>query len=174
MAKFIFRLFIILVPISFILFFYMILTEEDSYPGADYSNFNVPKFEIQNLAQDDLINEATLEGSYLLNVWASWCITCLVEHPYLMELDKKGVNIVGLNYKDEKTDALNWLEKYGNPYELIIHDLKGTLALDLGVTGAPETFLIDDGRVVAHYQGEVNKRIWRDVFQPIISERGMF
>jgi len=174
MAKFIFRLFIILVPISFILFFYMILTEEDSYPGADYSNFNVPKFEIQNLAQDDLINEASLEGSYLLNVWASWCITCLVEHPYLMELDKKGVNIVGLNYKDEKTDALNWLEKYGNPYELIIHDLKGTLALDLGVTGAPETFLIDDGRVVAHYQGEVNKRIWRDVFQPIISERGMF
>ena len=152
----------------------MILTEEDSYPGADYSNFNVPKFEIQNLAQDDLINEATLEGSYLLNVWASWCITCLVEHPYLMELDKKGVNIVGLNYKDEKIDALNWLEKYGNPYELIIHDLKGTLALDLGVTGAPETFLIDDGRVVAHYQGEVNKRIWRDVFQPIISERGMF
>ena len=174
MAKFIFRLFIILVPISLILFFYVILTEEDSYPGADYSNFNVPKFEIQNLAQDDLINEASLEGSYLLNVWASWCITCLVEHPYLMELDKKGVNIVGLNYKDEKTDALNWLEKYGNPYELIIHDLKGTLALDLGVTGAPETFLIDDGRVVAHYQGEVNKRIWRDVFQPIISERGMF
>ena len=174
MAKFIFRLFIILVPISFILFFYMILTEEDSYPGADYSNFNVPKFEIQNLAQDDLINEASLEGSYILNVWASWCITCLVEHPYLMELDKKGINIVGLNYKDEKIDALNWLEKYGNPYELIIHDLNGTLALDLGVTGAPETFLIDDGRVVAHYQGEVNKRIWRDVFQPIISERGMF
>ena len=152
----------------------MILTEEDSYPGADYSNFNLPKFEIQNLAQDDLINEATLEGSYILNVWASWCITCLVEHPYLMELDKKGINIVGLNYKDEKIDALNWLEKYGNPYELIIHDLKGTLALDLGVTGAPETFLIDDGKVVAHYQGEVNKRIWRDVFQPIISERGMF
>ena len=174
MAKFIFRLFIILVPISLILFFYVILTEEDSYPGADYSNFNVPKFEIQNLAQDDLINEASLEGSYILNVWASWCITCLVEHPYLMELGKKGVNIVGLNYKDEKIDALNWLEKYGNPYELIIHDLKGTLALDLGVTGAPETFLIDDGRVVAHYQGEVNKRIWRDVFQPIISERGMF
>ena len=174
MAKFIFRLFIILVPISFILFFYMILTEEDSYPGADYSNFNLPKFEIQNLAQDDLINEASLEGSYILNVWASWCITCLVEHPYLMELHKKGINIVGLNYKDEKIDALNWLEKYGNPYELIIHDLKGTLALDLGVTGAPETFLIDDGRVVAHYQGEVNKRIWRDVFQPIISERGMF
>ena len=174
MAKFIFRLFIILVPISFILFFYMILTEEDSYPGADYSNFNLPKFEIQNLAQDDLINEASLEGSYILNVWASWCITCLVEHPYLMELDKKGINIVGLNYKDEKIDALNWLEKYGNPYELIIHDLKGTLALDLGVTGAPETFLIEDGRVVAHYQGEVNKRIWRDVFQPIISERGMF
>ena len=174
MAKFIFRLFIILVPISLILFFYVILTEEDSYPGADYSNFNVPKFEIQNLAQDDLINEASLEGSYILNVWASWCITCLVEHPYLMELGKKGVNIVGLNYKDEKIDALNWLEKYGNPYVLIIHDLKGTLALDLGVTGAPETFLIDDGRVVAHYQGEVNKRIWRDVFQPIINERGMF
>ena len=89
MPKFIFRLFIILVPISFILFFYMILTEEDSYPGADYSNFKIPEFEIQNLAQDDLINRASLEGSYILNVWASWCITCLVEHPYLMELDMK-------------------------------------------------------------------------------------
>ena len=86
MEKFIFRLSIILIPISFILFFYMILTEEDSYPGADYSTFKVPEFEIQNLSHDDLINEASLEGSYILNVWASWCITCLVEHPYLMEL----------------------------------------------------------------------------------------
>ena len=174
MPKFIFRLFIILVPISFILFFYMILTEEDSYPGADYSNFKVPEFEIQNLAQDDLINKASLEGSYILNVWASWCITCRVEHGFLSRLSNEGIPIIGLNYKDKKDDAISWITKFGDPYELIIHDLKGELALDMGVTGAPETFLLHNGNVIAQYRGEVNKMIWNDVFMPIIEKEEIF
>ena len=166
------RFLIVLVPMMIFAFFAKALLEEDK-KFLRFNTKNFPSFELNDLDGNPVKYES-LNGIKLVNVWASWCITCLVEHPYLMELDMKGINIVGLNYKDEKIDALNWLEKYGNPYELIIHDLKGTLALDLGVTGAPETFLIDDGKVVAHYRGEVNKRIWRDVFQPIISERGMF
>ena len=91
-----------------------------------------------------------------------------------MNLSKNGVPVIGLNYKDEKQDAIIWLNKYGNPFETILHDFKGNLALDLGVTGAPETFLINDGKVVAHYQGEVNDQIWNDVFLPIIKDRKMF
>jgi cytochrome c biogenesis protein CcmG/thiol:disulfide interchange protein DsbE len=91
-----------------------------------------------------------------------------------MYLNKQGIPILGLNYKDEKEDAINWLKKYGNPYKDNIHDYKGSLALDLGVTGAPETFLIINGQVVAHYQGEVNETIWNDVFLPIIDEKRIF
>ena len=70
----------------------------------------------------------------------------MVEHPYLSKLSNNGIKIVGLNYKDDRSDALAWLNKFDNPYDLIIHDFKGTLALDLGVTGAPETFLVNNGR----------------------------
>jgi cytochrome c biogenesis protein CcmG/thiol:disulfide interchange protein DsbE len=91
-----------------------------------------------------------------------------------MNLNNNGIPIIGLNYKDERNDAINWLNKYGNPYDLTVHDYKGTLALDLGVTGAPETFLVHNGKVVAHYQGEVNKLIWEDVFLPVIKEKEIF
>ena len=84
-----------------------------------------------------------------------------------------GIKIVGLNYKDDRSDALAWLNKFDNPYDLIIHDIKGTLALDLGVTGAPETFLVNNGKVVAHYQGEVNQIVWNEVFQPIINSKNL-
>jgi cytochrome c biogenesis protein CcmG/thiol:disulfide interchange protein DsbE len=109
-----------------------------------------------------------------MNVWASWCITCRIEHPYLTSLAKNGIPIIGINYKDEKIDALEWLSKYGNPYQLIVQDYKGTLALDIGVTGAPETFLVNNGKIVAHYEGEINDYVWNQVFDPIIQEREMF
>jgi cytochrome c biogenesis protein CcmG/thiol:disulfide interchange protein DsbE len=154
--------------------FFILLTNDETYPGADYNSFELPPFRLDNLANSDLITKDTLEGNFILNVWASWCITCRIEHPYLMNLNNNGIPIIGLNYKDERDDAINWLNKYGNPYDLTVHDYKGTLALDLGVTGAPETFLVHNGKVVAHYQGEVNKFIWEDVFLPVIKEREIF
>ena len=81
---------------------------------------------------------------------------------------------MGLNYKDERTDAINWITKFGDPYKFIIHDLKGELALDMGVTGAPETFLINNGKIIAHYRGEINEMIWSDVFSPIIKKENLF
>ena len=168
------KLIVFIVPTTFILLFFMILTNEDTYPGADYNQFQIPEFELKDLDDSMTVNKDSLNGNYVLNVWASWCITCIIEHPYLSNLSKNGIPVIGLNYKDEREDAIIWLKKYGNPYQKILHDYKGNLALDLGVTGAPETFLINDGKVVAHYQGEVNDQIWNDVFLPIIEERKMF
>ena len=86
------------------------------------------------------------EGKVLLNVWASWCITCLV--------------------KDQSFNALNYLDKNGNPYEFSIFDLSGDISLKLGVTGAPETFLVIDGEIVSHRIGEVNLEVWNEKFAP--------
>ena len=168
------KLIVLIVPTIFLLLFFMILTNEDRYPGADYDQFQIPKFELKVLDNTMTVNNDLLNGDYVLNVWASWCITCIIEHPYLTRLSKNGIPVIGLNYKDEQEDAIIWLKKYGNPYQTILHDYKGNLALDLGVTGAPETFLISDGKVIAHYQGEVNDQIWNDVFLPIIKDRKMF
>ena len=163
-----------IVPTTLLLLFFMIITNEDTYPGADYDQFLIPEFELKVLDNTITVNNDLLNGDYVLNVWASWCITCIIEHPYLTSLSKNGIPVIGLNYKDEQEDAIIWLKKYGNPYQTILHDYKGNLALDLGVTGAPETFLISDGKVIAHYQGEVNDQIWNDVFLPIIKDRKMF
>ena len=168
------RSLIILLPLFGIYFFFNILTEEKFYPGADFRSFEVPNFELSALDLDVKYTSEDFDNEFLMNVWASWCITCRVEHGFLMKLNNDGYNIVGLNYKDNKSDALGWLKKYTNPYSLNIHDPKGSLTLDMGVTGAPETFLVKDGIVLVHYSGEVNKVIWDNVFVPIIKENKMF
>ena len=168
------RSLIILLPLFGIYFFFNILTEEKFYPGADFRSFEVPNFELSALDLDVKYTSEDFDNEFLMNVWASWCITCRVEHGFLMKLNNDGYNIVGLNYKDNKSDALGWFKKYTNPYSLNIHDPKGSLALDMGVTGAPETFLVKDGIVLVHYSGEVNKVIWDNVFVPIIKENKMF
>lgn len=97
----------------------------------------------------------------LLNVWATWCPTCYEEHQYLNKLAAKGVRIVGLNYKDERSKAIKWLNELGNPYALSLFDSDGMLGLDLGVYGAPETFLIDgDGIIRYRYAGNMRDEVW--------------
>ena len=167
------RFLIVLLPIVVLIFFAKILLIDEEIQLSNYDLKNFPEFQLNDL-NGNPVQSDSLKGIKVLNVWASWCITCRVEHPYLMYLNKQGIPILGLNYKDEKEDAINWLKKYGDPYKDNIHDYKGSLALDLGVTGAPETFLIINGQVVAHYQGEVNETIWNDVFLPIIDEKRIF
>jgi len=167
------RYIFLLVPISIIVFFAYVISQSQN-EASQPLNLELPEFQLQTLDDKTLSEKDISSGTYLINVWASWCITCRIEHPYLMNLNNNGIPIIGLNYKDERDDAINWLNKYGNPYDLTVHDYKGTLALDLGVTGAPETFLVHNGKVVAHYQGEVNKLIWEDVFLPVIKEREIF
>jgi cytochrome c biogenesis protein CcmG/thiol:disulfide interchange protein DsbE len=88
---------------------------------------------------------------YLLNVFASWCFACRDEHPILMAEGKRlGIKLVGFNYKDEPADAKRWLAQYGDPYDVVIADYPGNVAIDFGVTGAPETFLVDAQGIVRY------------------------
>jgi cytochrome c biogenesis protein CcmG/thiol:disulfide interchange protein DsbE len=108
----------------------------------------------------------------LFNVWASWCVACRQEHPFLMELAQRGeLPIYGLNYKDERTDALAWLRRHGNPYHLSAHDLDGRVGIDWGVYGVPETFLID-GRGMIRYKhiGPLTPQVWREKLEPLVRQ----
>ncbi len=112
-----------------------------------------PDFNLQSLAAPArVLTIADLRGQvFMLNVWASWCVACRTEHPLLLELAASGVvDIIGLNYKDERPDALAWLRERGDPYRLSVHDPQGDLGLDLGVYGVPETFVIDAGGVIRY------------------------
>lgn len=117
----------------------------------------------QQIKRQDLLGRPTL-----VNVWATWCPTCVAEHEMLMKIAATGqVRLVGVNYKDERGKALTWLANYGNPYERVLEDADGQLGIELGVYGAPETFLLDaSGRVVYKRVGDVNERIWRDELLP--------
>ena len=101
----------------------------------------------------------------LLNVWATWCPSCRAEHGYLVDLASQGVAIVGLNYKDERPAALSWLGRLGDPYVFNIFDPKGELGFDLGVYGAPETFLIDSmGLIKVRHVGALTEEVWEKKF----------
>lgn len=113
---------------------------------------------------------ANLEGEVrLVNVWATWCPTCLAEHEELKRIRATGLSVVGINYKDDSADAVAWLQRHGDPYEYSVVDANGDLGVDLGVYGAPETFLVDAGGVIRYKRvGEVNTMIWRDELLPAI------
>jgi len=109
---------------------------------------------------------------WILNVWASWCVSCRDEHPLLIEYAKSGaVPIYGLNWKDKREDALAWLDELGDPYVLSAADLEGRIAIDYGVYGAPETYLIDQSGVIRHkHIGPVTPDVWKDEFMPRVQQ----
>lgn len=119
-----------------------------------------------------LITEEDIKGKpALVNVWATWCVSCKVEHPVLNELSKQGVNIYGVNYKDDTAAAQKWLREFHDPYLLNISDAQGSLGLDLGVYGAPETFIVDKHGVIRHkYVGVIDERVWREELAPLYQE----
>ncbi|MBT8438678.1 MAG: DsbE family thiol:disulfide interchange protein [Gammaproteobacteria bacterium] len=110
-----------------------------------------PEFELPLLLKDGSFSNKDLIGHVtLINVWASWCFACRQEHEAVKFLSRQGVRIIGLNYKDESDDAKNWLAKLGNPYQSIAVDREGRIAIDWGVYGAPETFLVDKEGIIRH------------------------
>ena len=131
----------------------------------------VPPFELPLLSDTSRImtNDNLPDQPFLLNVWGSWCPTCVVEHPFLMQLEERGVNLVGVNYKDDIGDALSYLNRGGDPFSMSIQDLSGQFALDLGLTGAPETFVVDGkGIIRQHIIGEVNESNWQSRITPCL------
>ncbi len=160
------RMAIIILPIVGIVFFVYLL-QEDQDASISYLDKPVPESALITL-DDKKVTQSDLTGTYLLNVWASYCVPCKVEHPFLMDLASQEIRIIGLNYKDKKMDARHWLEDNGSPYEFSIYDFDGFYALDLGVTGVPETFLIKDGQIKVHVVGVIDSKKWEKDFVPHI------
>jgi len=140
--------------------------------GKPLPSFALPSVEDpQRLVSDDDIKGKPA----LVNVWATWCVACKVEHPVLNKLAEQGVVIHGVNYKDDNAAAQKWLQDFHDPYQLNIRDEEGTLGLDLGVYGAPETFLVDKQGIIRHkYVGVIDERVWREqlaaLYQELVDE----
>ena len=137
-------------------------------------NKAAPTFRLPQLeAPDKTFSAEDMRGKvWVLNVWASWCISCRDEHPLLLEYAKSGaVPIYGLNLKDRPEDAIAWLRELGDPYVLSAADLEGRVAIDYGVYGAPETYLIDQGGIIRYkHIGAVTPDVWEDKFLPLVQQ----
>lgn len=136
-----------------------------------------PSFDARSLENpDEVITRDDLLGQpVLVNVWATWCPTCLSEHEQLMQIAAKtDIVIVGVNYKDRPQKAKQWLAEYGDPYRWVLDDRDGLLGIEMGVYGAPETFLLNaNGEVVYKRVGDINPRIWRDELEPRFRQLGV-
>lgn len=134
----------------------------------------VPEFElapIEGYARG--FSSADLKGEIsLVNVFGSWCASCRLEHPVLMGVKRQGgPPIYGLNWRDKPGDGTKWLEKFGDPYHLIGDDADGRVAIEFGVTGAPETFIVDPfGRIRHKHVGPITQEVWAETFLPIFKE----
>lgn len=137
-------------------------------------NKAAPAFKLPQLKEPArTFSAADMRGKvWVLNVWASWCVTCRDEHPLLLEYAKSGaVPIYGLNYKDKREDALGWLADLGDPYVLSAADEDGRVAIDYGVYGAPETYVIDQNGTIRFKQvGPVTTDIWSKQVLPLVQE----
>ncbi|MGE4659701.1 MAG: DsbE family thiol:disulfide interchange protein [Arenicellales bacterium] len=133
-----------------------------------------PQFELPRLLQmGGVVSTADLRGEvWLLNVWASWCVACRVEHPLLNDLAaKRLIRIVGLNYKDAPADARTWLREFGNPYDIIAVDRQGEAGIDWGVYGVPETFVIDRSGVIRYkHIGPLDAKVLNETIVPLVRQ----
>ena len=133
-----------------------------------------PDFSLQNLKQPTVqITPKDMQGQvWLLNVWASWCVSCRQEHPLLVELSRQGlVPIYGLNYKDNRADAQRWLVQLGDPYVANAFDADGRTGIDWGVYGAPETFIMDKDGIIRHkHIGPLTREAVEQEILPLIAQ----
>ena len=138
----------------------------------------LPEFSLPSLldptqmyTQEDLLGN----GVTIMNFWATWCPPCHVEHPYLVEISEReeDLHFVGVNYKNQNPgeNPRQYLEERGNPFDKVIVDASGGLGIDLGVTGAPETFIVDSsGTIRYRHVGIINHQVWEETFEPIIAQ----
>lgn len=133
-----------------------------------------PAFELPLLEGDAILTPAALAGRpVLVNFFASWCAGCRVEHPLLLELARKeGVEIVGVDYKDDPAAGRQWLQRHGNPYRVVAVDRQGAAGLDWGVYGIPETFVLGaDGTILFKQIGPMTPQAWERDIRPLLGKR---
>ena len=155
-------LLIFLVFIVIFIIFYKGLQNTNIYTPNSKTSFEVPSVSVKLFNSDEIINTLEIFNSdkfYLLNIWSSWCVPCRQEHSILMELTKNdNLEVIGINYKDTKKNANNFLKELGNPYDNIIFDYKGTNAIEWGAYGVPESFLINNNKIIKKYIGPLNEQ----------------
>jgi len=130
-----------------------------------------PGVQLAQLGQEKLFEDKALRvgGVKLVNFWASWCAPCRVEHPNLQAMAEEGITIYGVNYKDDPAKALNFLNELGNPYAALGADETGRMALNWGLYGVPETYVIDgDGKIILRFAGPITSRILESTIRPAI------
>lgn len=173
MSKVSWRLLPVLVFLSLSLFLWKGLSlDPHQLPSAQIGRI-LPQIQLPQLEQpNQLFNFQSLKGKVtLLNVFASWCEACEEEQVFLMNLAREGVLIYGLNYKDDKKDAKAWLNHWGNPYQIVAQDLEGSAAIDLGVYGAPETFVVDKQGIIRYrHVGILSQEDWEKRLGPLMKE----
>lgn len=131
----------------------------------------LPDLSLAALAGRDGFDPASIESTYLLNVWASWCGPCRIEHPTLMALAAEGYPIYGINWQDHPDDANTFLDTYGNPYAGIMQDVNGQSARALAVSGAPETLVISaDGNILFRWPGPITLDVLRNHIYPLFEQ----
>ena len=132
-----------------------------------------PEFALPELFDPSrIVTLKELRGApFVINVWGSWCVACRDEHPALTAFaETKRVRVIGYNWKDEPEDAKRWLEQLGNPYFMVLQDIEGRTALDFGIYGAPETFLVDArGMIVWKHVGVLTPELIRDELVPLLA-----
>ncbi|WP_206705344.1 DsbE family thiol:disulfide interchange protein [Marinomonas colpomeniae] len=145
--------------------FYSQLGKNTQYMPSALIGQKVPAFNLISLNSDQIITQDDLPNTpYLINFWGTWCPACHVEHPFLTTLADDGVVIVGIDYKDEKALAKQWLEEKGDPYLMVLMDEIGHFGVDMGITGAPETFVVNSsGAIVYRLQGVVSESNWSTI-----------
>ena len=156
-----------LIFIMIFVIFYKGLQDSNIYTPETSSNNKIPPFSMQLFYSNEIINSSEifdLDQFYLLNIWSSWCVPCRQEHPILMELAKNdNINVIGINYKDTKKNANDFLKDLGNPYDNIIFDNKGTNAIEWGAYGVPESFLINNNKIIKKYIGPLSKGSMQEI-----------
>ena len=147
--------------------FYKGLQDTNIYTPESKMNNKIPLFTANLFYSGEVINSSELFISnrfYLLNIWSSWCVPCRQEHSILMDFsDNEKVTVIGINYKDTKSNAKSFLDELGNPYEEIIFDESGINAIEWGAYGVPESFLIHNGVVIRKYIGPLNEKLVKEI-----------
>jgi cytochrome c biogenesis protein CcmG/thiol:disulfide interchange protein DsbE len=160
-------IFFTVIFIIFFLILYKGLQNPNIYSPKTDIKKNIPTFKAKLFDTDNQINSEEIfenEGFYLINIWASWCLPCRDEHPILISLkDQKNLKIIGLNYKDKNENAKKFLKEFDNPYDIIFVDQKGTIAIEWGAYGVPETFLIYDKKIIKKIIGPLNENLLTEI-----------
>ena len=164
-----FSSFIIIIFLSFcFIIFYKSLNNSNTYAPQIKGKKSIPIFKAKDFYSSTYLNSEGIfeeDTFYIVNIWASWCVPCRTEHPLLMELSKnQEIKLIGLNYKDNLSNAKNFINDFGNPYSQILIDNDGTLSIKFGAYGVPETFIIDKNKmIIRKFIGQINKKIAKEI-----------